>query len=48
MHDVIPYLSFSVWLISLSLMLSKSSHVAANSRISFFRMPVTSVVSDSL
>ena len=48
MRDVIPHLSLSVWLTSLGLMLSKPSHVAANTRISFFHMPVTSVMSDSL
>ena len=33
---MIQYLSFSVWLISLRIMSSKSIHVAANSEISFF------------
>ena len=32
------YLSFSVWLTSLSMIISRSIHVAANSVISFFFM----------
>ena len=34
--DIIQCLSFSVWLTSLSIMLSKSIHVAANGKIPFF------------
>ena len=34
--DITQYLSFSVWLISLSIMPSKSIHVAANGKMSFF------------
>ena len=36
--DTIYYLSFSVWLISLSIIPSSSIHVVTNSRISFFQM----------
>ena len=36
MSDIIQYLSFSVWLPSLSLIISKSMHVAADGIISFF------------
>ena len=35
-HRQIQYLSFSVWFISLSITPSKSIHVAANGKISFF------------
>ena len=35
---IIWYLSFSVWLTSLSMMISRSTHVAANGIISFFFM----------
>ena len=35
-NDNIQYLSFSVWLISLSIVPSKSIHVVANGKISFF------------
>ena len=34
--DMIQYFSFSIWLISLSIMPSKSIHFAANGKISFF------------
>ena len=34
--EIIQYLSFSVWLISLSIMPSSSIHVASNGRTSFF------------
>ena len=36
MNDIIQYLSFFVWLISLSIIFSKSIHIASNGRISFF------------
>ena len=36
MSDIIQYLSFFVWLISLSIIFSKSIHIASNGRISFF------------
>ena len=38
--DIIPYLSFSVWLSSLSKMTSRSIHAAANGRTSSFFMKV--------
>ena len=34
--EIIWYLSFSVWLISLSIIPSRSIHVVANGKISFF------------
>ena len=39
MCDIIWYLSFYVWLTSLSVIISRSIHVAANGQISFFFMP---------
>ena len=36
MSDIIWYLSFSVWLTLLSMLISTSIHVAANDIISFF------------
>ena len=41
--DILQYFSFSVWLISLSIMPSKSTHVTANGRISFFYGWVVSI-----
>ena len=38
-REVAQYLSFSVWLTSLSIMPSKSIHVVANGKILFFFMP---------
>ena len=38
MSDIIWYLSFSVWLTLLSMLISTSTHVAANDIISFFFM----------
>ena len=38
MREIIQYLSFSVWLISLSIMPSRSIHVVANCKISFSLM----------
>ena len=35
LHESIWYFSFSVWLISLSIIPSRSNHVAANGKISF-------------
>ena len=37
-NDTTQYLSFSVWLISLNMMPSRSIHVVANGSISFFHM----------
>ena len=39
-NDSMQYLSFSVWLISLSIVSSSSTHVVPNSRMSFFHMTV--------
>ena len=38
MNDIMQYWSFSVWLISLNIMPSKSIHIATNSKISFYFM----------
>lgn len=37
-HEIIQHLSFPVWLISLSIMLSRSIDVATNGRTSFYLM----------
>ena len=40
-RDIILYLSFSVWFISLSIISSRFTYIAENGRISFFVMAIT-------